>query len=389
MSNRNLTYEINRSECVGDSLGKHNFNFLALDSVLCNLSSLFLSTTNDNVPLFSTFYDLSVNKKIYDDNLPQMLDPYRFEITHNGVSLLSSYWMKQELTAEYEYNKSSVGGIVADTFININTKTFISEITSRGMDYIKENYPVENFIDKAKLNLIVPIYANDGSIIKKFGYDVFDGTVVNRVTSLDLPIFENIETSKYNEEYRKIFGYFFKNDSNFEIVPIMNYQKINDNWTFMKILSSKCDPIKTIEFSETNVIQSYNVVNTQSRQVSLGPCSPIIFGVLYNRDVFGSAIAIANGSANKFGTLSVTFKKSDTDSIVYTWNASNNNYVDVYMEWDDNEIIASNGSPSAKKIFKRWPMPYKNTKNIYFMFTKDNAAESYSVCASKRVFANR
>ena len=131
-----------------------------------------------------------------------MLDPYRFEVTHNGVSLLSSYWMTQEFIAEYPYNKSNVGGIVADTFINVNTKTFISEITSRGMDYIKQYYPVENFIDNTKLNLIVPIYANDGSIIKKFGYDFLDSNTQKFKELFNEEEFDEFdEFEEYDDEF--------------------------------------------------------------------------------------------------------------------------------------------------------------------------------------------
>jgi hypothetical protein len=206
MNNRNLTYQILSQECVGDSLGKHNFNFLSLDSVLCNLSSLFLTTTNQNTPLFSVFYDLSSNKKIFDDNLKQMLNPFSFERTYNGVFLLSSYWMNQELTVEYEFNKSKIGNKLEDIFINTNTPTFISELTSRGLDYVEDNYPAVNFNNNTKINLITPIYENDGSLIKTFGYDALVNSAVVRLTSETLPIYENIDSSLPNQEYRKIYG---------------------------------------------------------------------------------------------------------------------------------------------------------------------------------------
>ena len=61
MENRKLTLIINPEECVGDSLAKHNFNFLSLDSVTCNLSSLFFSKLNNSIPLNNTFNDFSSN----------------------------------------------------------------------------------------------------------------------------------------------------------------------------------------------------------------------------------------------------------------------------------------------------------------------------------------
>ena len=37
----NYIYDINEYECVGDSLGKINYNFLYLESQLCQLSSRY------------------------------------------------------------------------------------------------------------------------------------------------------------------------------------------------------------------------------------------------------------------------------------------------------------------------------------------------------------
>jgi hypothetical protein len=389
MNTRNLTYEILNQECVGDSLGKHNFNFLSLDSALCNLSSLFLTTTNQNVPLFSVFYDLSTNKNIYDDNLKQMLDPFLFERTYNGIFLLSSYWMNQELTTEYEFNKSKIGNNLEDFFIKTNTPTFISELTSRGLDYVEENYPAVNFIEDAKINLVTPIYENDGSIIKKFEYDVLEKSVVVRKSSEELPIYENIKSSKPKQEYRKIDGYFFKKDSNFGIVPILKYVNKNNNWSFVNILSTFCPEVKVPTISESTIIQNYNTVNTKTKQISLDVCSPILFNQWYSRDVYGHAIATCNGKPpNNYGTLTVIFEKSPTESLSYSWTAKSENADDTYLEWNDGVIKASNGHPSPKTVAKTWPMPYQNMKNIRFMFKKDSKALNYNVCASKRIFAN-
>jgi hypothetical protein len=389
MNDKNFTYEILKEECVGDSLAKHNFNFLSLDSVLCNLSSLFFTETNQNTPLFSVFYDLSTNKKIYNDNLPQMLNPYRFDRTHSAISLLSSYWMKQELTVEYEYNKSNKNNLVQDFFLNTDNATFISELTSRGLDYIEQKFVNSKFNNNAKINVIVPIYENDGKIIKTFGYDIYDSvnTVVREITSVDLPIYENIKSSIPKEEYRKINGYYRKEDSSFGIVPIISYINKNNDWTFVEILSTKCPPTRKINVIENEFVQNSGSFNTQTKQISLGTCSPILFNQWYSRDVYGSAVAFANGSENNYGTLSVTFEKSPTEYITYTWTASDNQYVDTYLEWNDGNIFASNASPNTKKVFRTWVMPYQNTKNIRFMFKKDTKAQNYSLCASKRIFA--
>lgn len=388
MSNRNLTYEIFNQECVGDSLGKHNFNFLSLDSVLCNLSSLMLTTTNNNTPLFSVFYDFSSNKKIFDDNLKLSLNELSFERAYNGILLLSSYWMKQELTVVYEFNKSNIGDQVQDFFINVNTPTFISELTSRGLDYIEDNYPTVNFNENAKINLVTPIYENDGSIVKTFSYDVLSNSTITRLTSEKLPIYENIQSSLPKEEYRKIYGVFSKKDNNFGIVPIIRYQNKNNNWTFVDILSTTCPQVTVPTIEQSTIIQNYNTVNIQTKQNKLDKCSPITFNNWYSRDVYGYALAICNGTTEKYGAISVIFEKSLTESLTYSWKATKDNARDTYLEWDDDNIIASTGQPNSKKAEKIWTMPYKNIKNVRFMFTKEINLLPHSVCASKRLFEN-
>lgn len=245
----NFTHEIFREECVGDSVAKHNFNFLSLDSVVCNLSSLFYKTTNNNIPLFSTMLDLCANKKNFTNNLSLMVNPIRLDRSFNGIALLSSYWDKQEITVEYEFNKSRLKpNIVDDFFLFTEAKTFSSELTSRGYEYISEVYPASSFNSNCVLNLIVPIYANDGSIVASYKYDEYDAKnkVIVPKTTTTVPVFDKIASSSATDEVRLLEGSFSKKDSNFNQIRFIKYKNINNNWTFTNFLSSTCPDVVSL-----------------------------------------------------------------------------------------------------------------------------------------------
>ena len=53
-----LVYNISLNDCVGDSVSKHNYNVLSLDTAICNLSSAFFNVQNNYLSIFS---DLCAN----------------------------------------------------------------------------------------------------------------------------------------------------------------------------------------------------------------------------------------------------------------------------------------------------------------------------------------
>ena len=47
MATRNFTLEISEKEYVGNSVGKHNYNALSLETHICNLSKEFNTDNED------------------------------------------------------------------------------------------------------------------------------------------------------------------------------------------------------------------------------------------------------------------------------------------------------------------------------------------------------
>lgn len=391
--NRLFTYEISKQECVGDSLGKHNFNILSLDSGVCNLSSKITTTTNNNIPLIETFRDLSANINIFNNNLPLMLNPFRFTRTFAGLNLLSAYWIRQEITVEYEFNRSSINDQPIDIFIDsTDTNTFFSEITSSAYDYITLNYPVSNFLNLAIMNVVMPLYANDGQLFKTYSYANSDGETV--VTS-ELPIYENIPSSKPLEEYRFVQGYFEKEDDNFAGTPVIRFLKTNNAWSFVNIVCAACLPTEQLSVITSSLVDQSGIITVQREGANLrdiGPCSPISFNYIYKKNIYSYATATVIGQApDKIGTLSLYFYNPaipSSETIPYASITPNLNqgFHSATIEWRGNSVNAYEISDTQTRLINSWPIPYGSDPSIGFAFTKDDNGISYTACAAKFLY---
>jgi len=390
---RNFTYEILKQECVGDSLGKHNFNILSLDSGVCNLSSKFLTTTNNNIPLMQSFADLSANIDIYNNNLPQMLNPLRFTRTYAGLNLLSAYWIRQEITIEYEFNKASLDDLPEDIFLfNSNTRTFLSELSSLTYDYITFNYPVSNFLNNAIMNVVVPIYANDGELIQTYSYANSAGSTI---VSSQLPIYENIPSSRTLEEYRFVRGVFEKRDDNFASTPLLRFLNTGDDWTFVNLTCAACLPTEQISVVTSSLVDRSGIVTVNrgtSNVITSGPCSPISFNFIYKKNVYSYATATVIGKLpDKVGTLSLYFidpanPSSETIPFASITPNISQGFHTATLEWKANSVRAFETSDAGTRLVNTWPMPYGSDPSIGFGFTKDDKGISYSACASKLLY---
>jgi hypothetical protein len=100
---RELTFEIDRYECVGDSVGKHNYNALSLDTVVCNLSSEIF---NKEDSILTIFNDISTSRDRYNSMAKVFSEDtaLRYNINTTTINLLSSFWEIHEFTIPYEYN---------------------------------------------------------------------------------------------------------------------------------------------------------------------------------------------------------------------------------------------------------------------------------------------
>jgi hypothetical protein len=234
---RLFTLKIDPEECVGDSLAKHNFNLLSLDSMVCNLSSLFFSTFANDIPLESSFNDLSSNYKLFNDNLAQMVNPIRFDIMYTGINLLSSYYSSQELTVQYEFNRYKLDGKPENCSLIVNegNPTFVSGLIQNSDNYITNTdiYRLSSYPVGSIINVIYPIFSNEGTIVQKYR--------INKKTSqteIDNTMQELNILPIYSSTVRSISGYFGKLDNYIFSVPTFRFIKTANDWSYVSTVSS-------------------------------------------------------------------------------------------------------------------------------------------------------
>lgn len=163
---RNLTFEIQTTDCVGDSVGKHNYNILSIDTVNCNLSTQCFLGQNS---VLAWFNDLSSTF----DNLNWMSSNFSnaavssYQINHQIITTLSSYWHTPEFTVMYNYNNYTLDGYSNNSYpdnstFNAHFSSFavnnFTTLSGQLLMYLNMNFPASNFNLNTRANVVTPIF---------------------------------------------------------------------------------------------------------------------------------------------------------------------------------------------------------------------------------------
>ena len=389
MNERNITFKIEPYECVGDSLGKHNFNFLALDSLVCNLSSLFFSTSRGNTPILLTLRDLSANQKSFNDNLTQMTSPFRFDRTYTGLNLLSSYWERHETTIEYPNDRTS-----GNYFIYNTNETFMPYMTATCLRHINLNYPASSYKINATFNVVVPVYSNLGENIISYKYTSLSGESISTTT---VPSFSIVKDIGVEYDYRQIDAYYSKNDNNFWTNVIVTFQNKNRReWAYagyinaaventLKTTGALVAPISGVDPNpsgaavietpyynpETGIATTLKFVEPfppigQRTTIAKGDARNLVFNQYYNRDIYFNTEAKSQG-----GALTLTFLSQDGKIYTYEYAEKNSGLgrgtyqpKQIALGWDLNQIYAKEDDV----IVKTWVRPIPNDVAVNFIY---------------------
>lgn len=234
---RTITHEIKREECVGDSISKHNFNFLILDTFICNISSSFFNTTEN----FKKYFDMfntkipSYEKAYKDFNSKQM---FRYDLVYSTVDLVSSFWCKNEFSIVLNFNISKDYNPVIE---NSYLKPKVAKEFETQREYIQKfltlNFPSSSFYHNAIANVIV-----------------FYNTVINDDT---------IELLRYT-----IDGEWQENNNNEQIqLMTVNMSKIDVSLSGMNVFKFE-NSNKSIGW---NLYDLYPSLTEQKLRVKIGP----------------------------------------------------------------------------------------------------------------------
>lgn len=154
----NITKRILESDCVGDSLSKHNYNFLALDQNVCNLSTQYFNVNNNYLSLFT---DLCANINRFNTFAETFHIPKEIDLATSTVNYLSGYWQKRELNLTFPVNIYDIDGEIK-FYLDKNTQD--SALQNYALNQLQRKYPATNFIPNTIANVFFLLFSNTGDI---------------------------------------------------------------------------------------------------------------------------------------------------------------------------------------------------------------------------------
>jgi hypothetical protein len=262
---RTLTFEILNTECVGDSLGKHNYNSLSLDTVICNLSSTIFNINNN---ILAVFNNLSSKSLIFDEiaNNFSSSSCIKYNQTVTTVKLLSSYWSTPEITVHYESNLYKIDNIMNTNSYNSSLNVYVSSdstdtlawLRQNSLTYVTNNFPASNYNVNTILNLNVYNYhtAMPEKVLVNT-YQMINNTSTYLGSSVDFSSYyskvndyspslqgynsllnpTNTLKNNYNDGVKSLNFEFFKDSVHVENIYTLKYKNINSKWNFIEIIT--------------------------------------------------------------------------------------------------------------------------------------------------------
>jgi hypothetical protein len=313
--NRILTKEIYREECVGDSVGKHNYNIMSLDTNICNLSSQYFTEPNNYYQVFSDFMKTSA---LFVQMTNLFNNPNRYNMATATVNLLSSYWNKHEFSVHYPLNISLLNqmSITCPTVNQVDTN-----LISMAKTYLKANYPANKYNKDTYVNVIFFLYNNPSN-----------------PTNPDDLISKNL-SPEYSYNVRHMYASFFKNDVHLKNGKIFKF--INDgsnNWVYVSTetgVDNTTSQSPLVQTTPSRVITRSTISANGRASINLTIDSDTYnYNVLYNASMTGlyqpgySDVVVTVDAGVYVGSLDPTknaievkgFNKGDTITIVNNGN---------------------------------------------------------------------
>lgn len=374
---------IDQEDCVGDTVGKYNYNALALDTTICNLSSyIYESKAFDNLPYlietYANFYDI-INSSLYNE----------FKKASTTVNLLSSYWGHYEFSIQMPINAVSLSSndinILALKLSTVNLQS-IENLVQSNLKTLTEThlnieYPPSSYIDFTIVNVTFFVY-NLVPVIKdpKTNIDPLIKTKIYPIAS-------------YNYNNRLIEGTYRRDNVYVSTGIVLRFIVENKKWIYIGYYLN--DKINTASPNYNNqVIQQLpeekRITASESKNV-LGSCEPIKENTWYSLEKYVYANSLYSGTSTKLGAITITLRTPTGNIEYFSYKASgynpntNTGGSDLFIEINGNVINVYEQYPIKKTLVKSWINPFSEVRGVNFKFTKDNKGVSFSACASTNI----
>jgi hypothetical protein len=257
---KNIILEINKNDCIGDSVGKHNFNFLSLDSNICNLSSTFYNIPYNYKKLFLEYesYIPTLTAAYNEYNSGSM---FRYDLCETTVNLMSSFWGKHEFTVSlntnisFDYDPNFIGLITNNLSIPLaDRKNNFITLEKKCTEYLNVNFNPTTFLKNTTAHVIACYFSNiqykDGTTTPNMS------SVVSFTPNINIDAFQTINFTNNNGNLSKFIEYNVTKPSvhisGFYIFSYANLGSGN-KWALIRVLPENTlkDLELSIEYSST------------------------------------------------------------------------------------------------------------------------------------------
>jgi hypothetical protein len=228
------TVKIEIDDCVGDSLGKHNYNFLALDTNICNLSSVYF---NNQININSAFNQLSslLNSFIPIFSSYDTKNTNDFLTTSTTVKLLSSVWSNNEFTVHYPINilslpssdnpnyqdPTAILDVFTDSNIKIDIKYIVARVYNSAIKYLNQHFAPKLFTEGTIANVVF------------FTHNLNPSKPSLLIHKTITPNIFTASNRKYNHDQPPMVAEYTRDDVHLQRGLIVKFQIVQGQWLYL------------------------------------------------------------------------------------------------------------------------------------------------------------
>jgi hypothetical protein len=381
--------EINKEDCIGDSLGKHNFNALALDTIVCNLSTQFYNKPEINFEKIKN--EITDLIAYYGSMQYYIKDVFKNDMSYvsSTVNLLSSFWNNYEFSILIPINAISMNdndlAILAPVLPSVSPASLdaIANTTLKTLADIElsTNYNAISYPNNTIINVGFFLYNLVPVISDTNGNDP-----LTKVTYSPSPTF--------NFTQRSIDATYTRDSIHLTTGVILRYYVSDQKWNYIGYIlddgKSTASPNENVQAIKPPPVNPNEIKTVDNNYIT--KCNPINAGVWYSADQYIYASGLYTGTSGKLGTITLTFRTAKNQTSIFSYTAggynatTNSGGTDVYLEFNGSVINAYEQYPTPKTLVKTWPYPYTSGNigetGVNFKFTSNNNGVRFTVCGS-------
>ena len=219
--------EFNKEDCLGDSLAKHNYNMMLLDTKICNLMSFYF---NGVVNFDFVYHQLKdINDKYENNLLANFYDNTlleKYSIAATTVNQLSAFWERNTFSVVYPINGSIASG--SDKRVNVisslkNDEQSIINLIDKNLKNLAKSYLTTNFN---------PVYYKENTVINII-FSIFNITPTSSDSTSNSPLIKSTISDPFTYLNRKMYATFTRDNIHLTRNVILGFINQNNNWTFV------------------------------------------------------------------------------------------------------------------------------------------------------------